>query len=261
MATRKFAVAALAAALSFGCIRVDSGGAGVKWTWTGGTQPEVYGEGVHIIPPWNRMVVYDVRIQDRLESIKILTSNGLSVQLEVSIRFKPIIDEVARLHATIGPAYYDKILKPIVRSQIREVGGQYIPEEIYSTKRLLIGKEIFTGVESAVEGKHLTLEAILIRDVGLPDKLKRAIEDKLEEEQRAAKMTFVLERERREADRKRIEAKGIADFQKIVSAGITTHLLQWKGIEATEKLASSENAKVVVIGSGKTGLPLILGGN
>jgi regulator of protease activity HflC (stomatin/prohibitin superfamily) len=240
------ALAAIFLLPSLSCFRtIDSGRAGVLWTLIGGTQEEVYGEGVHIVAPWNRLTRYDVRTQDRKELLHILTNNGLSVNLEASIRYRPVSEELPRLHAEIGPQYYDVILAPVLRSESRKVGGRYSPEE---------------EVRAAIDGKHIQLETILIRDVALPENIKKAISEKLEEEQRALKMEFTLNREKQEAERKRIEAAGIADFQKIVATGISEELLRWKGIEATENLASSENAKVVVIGSGKDGMPLILGG-
>jgi regulator of protease activity HflC (stomatin/prohibitin superfamily) len=247
---------------SAGCFRtIDSGRAGVVWKLFGGTQEKVLGEGVHLFAPWNRLTRYDARTQDRKELLHILTNNGLSVSIEASIRYRPIREELPRLHAEIGPEYYDVILAPLVRSESRKVGGRYVAEEIYSTRREVVEREFFEETERALAGKHIELEAILIRDVDLPDNIKRAISEKLEEEQKALKMQFTLNRERQEAERKRIEAGGIADFQKIVATGISAELLRWKGIEATEKLAQSQNAKVVVIGSGKDGLPLILGGN
>jgi regulator of protease activity HflC (stomatin/prohibitin superfamily) len=243
------------------CVRtVDSGRAAVLWKLFGGTQPEVYGEGVHLIAPWNRFTRYDVRTQDQKEDLHILSNNGLSVNLEASIRFKPTRDDLPKLHAEIGPRYFEVIIAPVVRSEARKVGGRYSPEEIYSSKREVVEHEIVEEARKAMVGKHVELEAILIRDVDLPDNIKRAISEKLEEEQKALKMQFTLNRERQEAERKRIEAQGIADFQRIVATGISNELLRWKGIEATEKIAHSANAKVVVIGSGKDGLPLILGG-
>jgi regulator of protease activity HflC (stomatin/prohibitin superfamily) len=255
-------LAALAVVAAPACFRtVDSGHAGVLWTLLGGTQEKVFGEGIHMIAPWNRLTRYDVRTQDQKELLHVLTNNGLSVSLETSIRFRPLREELSRLHAEIGPNFYEVILAPVVRSESRKVGGRYSPEEIYSRKREVVEHEILEEVQRAVDGKHVTLEAILIRDVDLPENIKRAISEKLEEEQKALKMEFTLNRERQEAERKRIEAAGIADFQKIVATGISAELLRWKGIEATEKLAQSPNAKVVVVGSGKDGLPLILGGN
>jgi regulator of protease activity HflC (stomatin/prohibitin superfamily) len=258
-----FWIAVLLLALpSFGCARtIDSGRAGVVWKLFGGTQEKVLGEGVHLFAPWNRLTRYDVRTQDQKELLHILTNNGLSVTIEASIRYRPAREELPRLHAEIGQNYYEVILAPVVRSESRKVGGRYVAEEIYSTRREVVEREFFEETERALAGKHIVLEAILIRDVDLPENIKRAISEKLEEEQKALKMQFTLNRERQEAERKRIEAAGIADFQKIVATGISAELLRWKGIEATEKLAQSENAKVVVIGSGKDGLPLILGGN
>ena len=260
MRTRAIPLLVLFSITTLGCVPVDSGRAGVLWKFLGGTQPEVYGEGVHIVAPWNKMYVYDVRTQDRKEDLHILTNNGLSVGLEASIRYRPMQAELADLHQQIGPGYFEVILAPVIRSEARQVGGRYTPEEIYSTKREAVEVEIFEAVRDAIEGKHVELETILVRDVALPPNIMRAISEKLEEEQKALKMKFTLNRERQEAERKRIEAQGIADFQKVVSKGISDALLRWKGIEATERLATSPNAKVVVIGAGTTGLPLILGG-
>jgi regulator of protease activity HflC (stomatin/prohibitin superfamily) len=260
MNARVVVIALVMALVGTGCVRIDSGHRGVLFKWFGGTQDVVFEEGVHIVAPWNRLIPYDVRVQDRVETVEILTSNGLSVSMEVSVRFKPDIDDLPLLHTDIGPSYYDKIVKPIVRSEVRKIVGGYTPEQIYASKRPEVESSIFEAVKGAIEKKPLLVEAVMIRNVELPTQLKDAISDKLEEEQRSLKMAFVLERERQEAERKRIEAKGIADFQEIVSAGISENLLRWKGIEATEDLASSENAKVVVIGGGGDGLPLILGG-
>jgi regulator of protease activity HflC (stomatin/prohibitin superfamily) len=257
----RLALATLVLVATTGCYRIDSGHAGVLWTLFGGTQPDVLREGVHIVPPWNRVTVYPVRTQDRKEDLHILTNNGLSVAIEASIRFHAIIDELPRLHVEIGPTYYDTILAPVLRSEARKVGGRYSPEEIYSTKREVVEKEVFAETIRALQGKPIEVEAILVRDVDLPKAIKDAIMGKLEEEQKALKMEFTLNRERQEAERKRIEAKGISDFQAIVSQGLSDQLLRWKGIEATKELSLSQNAKVVVIGSGKDGMPIILGGD
>jgi regulator of protease activity HflC (stomatin/prohibitin superfamily) len=259
--SRQLGVALVVVLLATGCVRIDSGRAGVLWAFFGGTQDQVYGEGVTIVPPWNRMFIYDIRTQDRKEDLHILTANGLSMELEASIRYRVKRDELPKLHTTIGANYFDVILAPVIRSEARKVGGRYTPEEIYSTKREAVEGEIFAEVEKALDGRHVEVEAILVRNVDLPPNIKTAITEKLEEEQKALKMEFTLDRERQEAERKRIEAKGIADFQKIVSSGISENLLRWKGIEATEKLSLSQNSKVVVVGSGKDGLPIILGGS
>ncbi|MFQ5513179.1 MAG: prohibitin family protein [Myxococcota bacterium] len=257
---RGLLLALVVAAGGLGCVRIDSGLAGVKWTWSSGTQETVYGEGIHFLPPWNRMYIYDTRTQDQVEALHMLASNGLSVGMEMSIRYRVMTEQLPALHQQIGPGYYSKLIQPVVRSQSREVVARYKPEEIYSSKRKELADAIETAVKQALEGRHVLVDAVLIRNLDLPEKIKRAISEKLEEEQRAEKMRYTLDRERQEAERKRIEAKGIADFQKIVSAGISDALLRWKGIEATQALAESTNAKVVVIGSGKEGLPIILGG-
>ncbi len=261
MKLQKAALLGLAALAATGCVRIGPGQQGVLFKLFGGTQSDFYGEGIHRVWPWDSMYVYDVRVQDGPERLSILASNGLSVGLDVSIRFRPIGPELPALHQNIGPNYYGKIIKPTIRSEIRKIVGQFTPEEIYSTKRQEVETAIIVGIEQALEGRHVTVETMLIRNVELPERLKIAIAEKLEEEQRAEKMVFTLERERQEALRKAIEAKGIAEFQRIVAQGLTEDLLRWKGIEATESLSASPNAKVVVIGSGADGLPLILGGN
>jgi regulator of protease activity HflC (stomatin/prohibitin superfamily) len=161
------------------------------------------------------------------------------------------------LQTQIGPNYAEIMVAPVVRSEARKVFGRYAPEEIYSTKREEIEKQIYDEVLRALEGKHVVVEAVLVRDVELPDAIKTAIADKLAEEQRAQKMRFTLDRERQEAQRKQIEAEGINKYQAIVRQGLTAEYLQYKGIEATQKLAESSNAKIVVLGNPKSGLPLI----
>ncbi len=261
MKRRAMLVAALVALSAVGCVRIHSGQAGVKWKMFGGTDLErVYGEGLHVVPPWDRMYVYSVRIQDRKERLNLLASNGLPVKIEASIRYHPLKDELALLHTQVEPPYFETMVGPIVRSEAREVAGRYTPEQIYSTKREEMQEAIYVAVNKALEGHHIVVEKILIRDVELPKNIQDAIAEKLEEEQKALKMEFVLDRERREAERKEIEANGIAKFQTIVSKGISPMLLTWKGIEATQQLAESPNAKVIVIGSSESGLPLILGG-
>jgi regulator of protease activity HflC (stomatin/prohibitin superfamily) len=206
------------------------------------------------------MYVYNVRTQDRPEQLNVLANNGLAITLETSVRYRAKADALPDLHQTLGERYYDVLLAPAIRSEARKVGGRYTPEEIYSTKRSVVEAEIFEEVNKSLKGRPVVLEAILVRNVDLPDKLKVAINDKLEEEQRALKMEFTLKKEHQEKERKKIEAEGTAERNRIITESISEKLLRYKGIEVTERLASSPNAKVVVIGSGKDGLPLILGG-
>lgn len=243
-----------------GCAKVDAGYGGVLWTAFSGTQPDKYTEGWYFVAPWNKMFSYSLRTQDRLEQLHVLSNNGLSITLETSIRFRPDPSKLSKLHETLGPDYYKVLIAPTLRSEARKVGGRYNPEEIYSTKRDAVEAEIFDEVKKSLVGRPVIVEAILVRNVDLPDKLKTAINDKLEEEQRSLKMKFTLSRERQEAERKSIEAKGIAERNRIITESITDKLLRYEGIQATERLAKAKNSKVVVIGGGKDGLPVILGG-
>lgn len=179
----------------------------------------------------------------------------------MSIRFRPVISEVGTIHQTIGLNYTEVVVLPEVRSAARQIIGRYDPEELYSTKRDFIQDEIYNNVKQRLAEKNIYLDAILIRGIELPPNIKMAIEQKLKQEQESKEYEFRIEKETKEAERKRIEAQGIKDFQDIVSEGISDKLLRWKGIEATLDLAKSQNSKVVVIGQGGDGLPLILGGN
>jgi regulator of protease activity HflC (stomatin/prohibitin superfamily) len=242
------------------CPTVQSGHRGIVFkTLGGGTGKEVLGEGMHFIPAWNHVIQYDTRVHEMKEQLVVLSSNGLTIRVDSSLRFRPKMEELYELQTEIGPDYDQKVIGPVVRSEARKVFGRYQPEEIYSTKREEIERQIYDEVLKALEGKHVVVEAILVRDVELPETIKTAIADKLAEEQRAQKMRFTLDRERQEAQRKQIEAEGIAKYQSIVRQGLTQEYLQFKGIEATAQLAESQNAKVVIVGSGKSGLPIILG--
>jgi regulator of protease activity HflC (stomatin/prohibitin superfamily) len=242
------------------CPTVESGHRGIVFKpLAGGTSNEVLGEGMHFIPVWNSVIQYDARVHEMKEQLIVLSSNGLTIRVDASIRFRPKTEELFELQTQIGPNYADKVVAPVVRSEARKVFGRYQPEEIYSTKREEIERSIYDEVLKALEGKHVIVEAVLVRDVELPEAIKTAIADKLGEEQRAQKMQFTLDRERQEAQRKQIEAEGIAKYQSIVRQGLTPEYLQFKGIEATAQIAESSNSKVVIIGAGKSGLPIILG--
>jgi regulator of protease activity HflC (stomatin/prohibitin superfamily) len=242
------------------CPTVASGHRGIVFkTFGGGTSRELLGEGMHVMPIWNNVIAYDTRVHEMKEGLVVLSSNGLTLRVDASVRYRPKADELFELQTQIGPDYDQKLVAPVVRSEARKVFGRYQPEEIYSTRREEIERQIYEEVTRALEGKHVVVEAVLVRDVDLPDAIKTAIADKLAEEQRAQKMRFTLDRERQEAQRKQIEAEGIAKYQAIVRQGLTGEYLQFKGIEATAKLAESPNAKVVIVGAGKGGLPVILG--
>ena len=185
-----------------GCVTITSGQAGVLWHSRSGTDPTPLGEGWHLITPLDQVTLYDLRTQERNEKLEVLAVNGLQLGFDTSVRFHVVPGEVAALHREVGPEYYDVILGPVLRSQARRVVGRYTPEEIYSTKRELIEREMRIAVEQAIQGKHIVLEAILVRDVALPTMIQKAIMDKLAEEQHALKMKYVIEHERLEADRR-----------------------------------------------------------
>lgn len=227
--------------------------------FSGGLDKEiVYGQGFKVVAPWNTMSIYDVRVNEDFEDMDVLSKNGLNISVELSYRFQPIADKIGYLHDEIGPDYEERIIKPEIRSATREVIGQYLPEELYSTKREAIQNEIFQKTKEAVEKNFIELDAVLIRSVQLPAKLKEAIESKLEEEQMAFQYEFKLDRERKEAERKIIEAQAKADANRILNQSLTDNILKDKGIEATLELAESPNSKVVIVGGADGGLPLIL---
>jgi len=241
------------------CPTVDSGHRGIVFkTLGGGTSQEVLGEGMHVIPIWNYVIAYDTRVHEMKEQLVVLSSNGLSLKVDASVRFRPVVEELFLLQTKIGPDYDQKVVGPVIRSEARKVFGRYQPEEIYSTKREEIEKQIFDEVTKALQDKHVVVEAILVRDVELPEDIKVAIQDKLAEEQASQKMRFTLDKERQEAQRKQIEAEGILKYQNIVRQGLSNEYLQYKGIEATMELAKSQNAKIVIIGNAKNGLPMVL---
>lgn len=239
---------------------IGSGEGAVKYSVFGGTDLEKrYGEGLQIHAPWVNLIRYDVRVQEQLEDVDALSSNGLSIGMDASIRWRPEAGNLPNLHVTYGEDYYRKLVQPELRSAVREIVGQYTPEELYSTRRTELQEAIFAQVRDAVSGEDVTVDAVLIRDVTLPDQIRGAIENKLKEEQEAERYQFTLEKERLEAERKEIEATGQAEYQRIITQSLSNQFLRFKGIEATQALANSPNSKTVVIGSGGDGLPIILG--
>jgi regulator of protease activity HflC (stomatin/prohibitin superfamily) len=191
----------------------------------------------------------------------VLDKEGLSINVDVTVIFNPIYNKIGYLHENIGQDYVSIMVIPNVRSAVRAVTGRFNAEEIYSTKRGEVETEIILAARNALKAKDIDMKDLLIRSIILPEKIKGAIESKLQFQQEAQAMIFKLDRERSEADRMRIQAQGIADYNKIISASLTSNILKQKGIDATIKLSESANSKVVVIGSGKDGMPLILGNN
>lgn len=254
----------LIALISAGCgTAVPSGHRGVFFAkFGGGTQMDkVFGEGFTWHLPWNSMFIYKIQVTERKESLTVLSSDGATIRMEVSILFRPDVEKIDKLQVEYGRTYYDEIVAPTIRAIARSVAGTYKPEEIYSTKREELSARLRDGLTEEMASMYISIQNVLVRDVTIPAKISEAINFKLAADQEAQKMQFTIQKERLEAERKRIEAKGIADFQKIVAAGITSSYLKWKGIEATLKIAESPNTKVVIIGNDSGEMPIILGGN
>lgn len=215
--------------------------------------------GVNMVNPMANVIKFSIKTQELKENMNVPSQEGLSVQLEISLLYKLDAEKANEIYKTVGPNFDEIILTPQFRSVVRGVTARYEAKALYTASREKLASEIMTELEHLVGPRGIVIEAAALRQIVLPPRLTQSIEEKLQAEQESQRMAFILKKEEQEADRKRIEAKGISDFQNIVSKGISQQLLQWKGIEATEKLAQSQNAKVVIIGSGKDGLPIILG--
>ncbi len=219
--------------------------------------------GFHVKAPWNDLITFDVAESQEEETMDVLDKNGLSINVDVSVRFYPKFNRIGYIYERFRLGYVQTLVKPEVRSTVRQVMGRYSAEEIYSTKRSEVETAIKTETAAVLgnETNNVEMTTLLIRSINLPDKIKQAIENKLQQEQEALAYQFRLDKEKSEAERKRIAAEGEAAANKIVNSSLTPNLLRMRGIEATLKLAESPNSKVVVMGQGKDGLPLILGGS
>ncbi len=237
---------------------VPSGNVGVL-TLFGRVTGEVLPEGIHMVNPFKVNHVMTVRTQSQKETARVPSSEGLEVSLDTSLIFHLQPDQAASLFQKIGPDYIQTIVEPNLRSAIREATASHSANTLYSSARAEVQSEIQKSLEATLKPRGIEIESVLLRDIQLPSAVRGAIEAKQQAEQESLAMNFKLQKERQEADRKRIEAQGIHDFQQIVAQGISSQLLEWKGIEATESLARSPNAKIVIIGNPKNGLPLVLG--
>ncbi len=265
--------------LSF-LVAVPAGHTGVAVVF-GKVQPDLYPEGLRFKNPFADVEMLSVRTETytmsavldegdtrRADAIIALSSDGLRMPLDVTVAYRLVADDCAWVYRNLGRYYENKIVRPAARTAVREATSRFTSQEAYATKReelaqlmqALLAERISTllGEYDDFSGRAFIIQQVMLRNVDLPGKVKEAIEEKLAAEQDALRMQFILAKERQEAERKRIEAAGIADFQKIVSEGISGPLLQWKGIEATMEIARSPNAKTVIVGSGKGGLPIIL---
>lgn len=241
---------------------IPAGHAGVIDFW-GYVSDNTLKPGVNLVNPMARVVKFDTRKQELKEVMTVPSKEGLSVELEISMIFRLSMEKVNEIYKSAGDydEYLQKLIVPNFRSVVRGVTTKYEAKSLYTADRDKLESEIEEKLKLVKEISEAIVLSTPLRQIVLPAGLTASIEEKLKAEQESQRMQFILQRETQEADRKRIEAKGIADFQDIVSKGISDQLLKWKGIEATEKLANSSNSKIVVIGSGKEGLPLILGGN
>ena len=224
----------------------------------GTVSPNTLKAGINFVNPLARVVKMSVKTQEVKEVMDVPSKEGLTVQLEISVLYHLNPDKAADVYKTVGESYESIIIEPQFRSVTRGVTASYEAKALYTSEREHLSMLILKEIAAAIEARGITVETAPLRRVGLPPGLTQSIESKLQAEQESQRMEFILLKEKQEADRKRIEAQGISDFQKIVVQGISDQLLRWKGIEATEKLAASQNAKIVIIGAGKDGLPLIL---
>ncbi|MEM6722460.1 MAG: prohibitin family protein [Bacteroidota bacterium] len=243
-------------------LTIKAGEKGVLFrTFGGGLDTEkVFDQGFHIVAPWNEMHVYDVRESQLEESMTVLSSNGLNIKVDVTVRLHPAYASIGFLHDKFGNDYSNSLIRPEVRSAVRKIIGRFEPEELYSTKRDEVQALIQEDLSKVLADNYITLKAALIRDIELPEKIRTAIERKLQQEQESEEYKYRLDKERQEAERKIIEAEAKAEANRIISASLTDKILRDKGIEATLELSNSPNSKVIVVGSGDNGLPLILGG-
>ena len=237
---------------------VPAGHVGVL-TIFGRVTGQVLSEGTHLVNPFTVNTTMSVRTQELKETASVPSNEGLIITLDTSLLFRLDPKKAPDMYRTVGPLYMDVVVDPNLRSAIREATASHTANTLYSGEREAVAKEIVMNLQDKLKDRGVIIESILLRDIQLPQALKTSIESKQQAEQESLAMSFRLQKEKQEADRKRIEAQGIRDFQQTVAQGISAQLLEWKGIEATETLAKSPNTKIVVIGGQKSGLPLILG--
>ncbi|GHN00927.1 hypothetical protein WSM22_24160 [Cytophagales bacterium WSM2-2] len=221
----------------------------------------VIGPGTHVKAPWNDVYTYKVNETSSDENMDVLDKNGLSIHVDITVRFYPVPNKIGFIHEQFTKDYVNVLVIPEVRSTVRQVMGRYTAEEIYSTKRAEVETSIKNETEKILNLNNVSATAVLIRSIALPEQIKQAIENKLQQEQEALAYQFRLDKEKSEAERKRIAAEGESRANNIINNSLSDKLLKMRGIEATIELAKSPNSKVIVIGSGKEGMPLILGNN
>jgi len=240
---------------------IPSGHVGVLYLrFGGGTQTDrVFGEGLKIIAPWDKLFIYEVRVQEIKHTFDVLTQEGLKVTLHLSVRYHPQPDLAGLLHERIGPDYKDKVVIPEVESALRLTIAGFPMQDVYGAQRTLVQEAVNAGLEK-VEQKYVKVDEVVLREIVLPPQIRDVIEQKMTQKELAESYAFRLEVARREAERLLVEANGLKAYNDALNASLTPEILRWAGIEATKALAASSNAKTVVIGTGPNGLPLILGG-
>jgi regulator of protease activity HflC (stomatin/prohibitin superfamily) len=251
-------------------IQIDAGHVGVKKLF-GKVQKDVLGSGLHFINPLLEIEKMDIKTQNYTmsgvrdegakaaeDAIHVLSADGLEVAIDLTVLYKVLPSEAPRIVVETGLEYTDKIVRPLTRTRIRDNAVYYDAVALYSTKRDEFQQRIFTSIENDFRKRGLVLEQLLVRNITLPASVKAAIELKINAEQEAQKMQFVLQKERQEADRKRVEAQGIADYQRVISESLSDRLLQYEQIKAMKELSTSANSKTIIMGRGNT--PVILDG-
>jgi len=218
-------------------------------------------EGLNLVAPWNDVMIFEIAEQQIEETMDVLSQDGLAISIDVSLRFRPNPVRIGYLYRAFRDEYISNLVRPELRSAVRRIVGQYTPEELYSTKRQEIETLIQDKTREILAQNEVELKALLFRSIKLPTPIQRAIEEKLSADQKAQKYNYLIEQEKKEAERRRIDAEGKAAANKILSASLTDKILKEKGILATEALATSPNSKIIVIGGGKDGLPIILNTN
>lgn len=239
---------------------VPAGNLGLVTTF-GGPSPNLKTPGMHLCNPFASMKEFSIKTSLFEQSNSVPTKEGLLVELDVALLFHVQPEKVFEIYTTLGEDYVDVVIGPLLASEVRGLTSQNDAKALYNVGRELLQDNLTTAMTAALLPRGIVLENVLLRGVTLPDQLKQSIEAKAKAEQDAERMRFVLLKEQQEADRKKIEAEGIANFQRIVTEGITPSLLQWKGIEATEKFTDSKNSKLVIMGNSKASLPVMFSGD
>lgn len=268
---RFIGIALVALGIMTACfVQISPGTVGVQ-TLFGKVQPGTLTEGLNVVNPLVDVITFDIRTQNYTmsgirdegekmgdDAIHVLSSDGLEVEIDLTVLFRVIPDKAPEILRTIGQDYRDVIVRPLVRTKIRDFAAYYDAVSLYSTKRDEFQQRLSTAIEKEFKERGLVMEQVLIRNIGLPQSVKAAIEAKINAEQESQKMKFILDKERQEADRKRVEAQGIADYQRILTASLTDKLIQYEQIKVQKELVTSPNAKIIIMGGGKAA-PILIG--